>query len=380
MRTKRRRVVALQRCYIPGVSGELKTCFPIDFMLSSERLDELLERFRSRRIVVLGDFFLDKYLDVDPSLAETSVETGKTAHQVVSIRCSPGAAGTVVNNMVSLQAGQVHCLGAIGDDGEGYSLRQELRRRGCDVSGLVVSDRLMTPTYLKPRDASIADLSGEHSRYDTKNRRPTPAEIVATIGNSLERLLPEVDAVVVLDQVEEENHGVVTESLRERVARLAADHPRVVFWADSRRRIRRFRNVIIKPNQFETVSRDVPQPGEEVDLDTLTAALPALRRMTGAPVMVTLGPRGAIVSDPELTAIPGVRLDGPLDTTGAGDSVTAGTVLSLASGATLPEAALVGMLVASVTAQQLATTGVATPDEVRQRLSLWKSQRRNTGS
>jgi bifunctional ADP-heptose synthase (sugar kinase/adenylyltransferase) len=343
-------------------------------MLTPARLDELLWKFRSRRIAVVGDFFLDKYLDVDPAVAETSVETGKVAHQVVAIRCSPGAAGTVVNNLVSLEAGTVHCLGAIGDDGEGYSLRQELVRRGCDISGLVVSDRLMTPTYLKPRDATTADLSGEHSRYDTKNRKTTPDDIVESIGRTLEAILPEVDAVIALDQVEEADRGVITKRLRERLAQLAATNPNVIFWADSRRRIRDFRHMIIKPNQFETVGRDNPQPGDEVALPELTRALAELRQSTGAPVMVTRGPLGALVSDPEATHIPGVRLEGPLDTTGAGDSVTAGTVLSLASGATLAEAALVGMLVASITSQQLATTGVARPDEVRARLRMWQGQ------
>ena len=40
---------------------------------------------------------------------------------------------------------------------------------------------------------------------------------------------------------------------------------KVVFWADSRRRIKRFRNVIIKPNQFEAVGLENPMPGQQVD-------------------------------------------------------------------------------------------------------------------
>ena len=64
-----------------------------------ERLAELIGRFRRLRIAVVGDFFLDKYLDVDPAIAEASIESGKTANQVVAIRHSPGAAGTVVSNV-----------------------------------------------------------------------------------------------------------------------------------------------------------------------------------------------------------------------------------------------------------------------------------------
>ena len=51
-----------------------------------DRLQSLLEQFPRRRIAVLGDFFLDKYLEVDPDLAEPSLETGKVAHQVVGVR------------------------------------------------------------------------------------------------------------------------------------------------------------------------------------------------------------------------------------------------------------------------------------------------------
>ena len=82
-----------------------------------------------------------------------------------------------------------------------------------------------------------------------------------------------------------------------------------------------------------------------------------------------------LVSDPELTRVPGVKLEGPIDSTGAGDSATAGTVSALAVGATLPEAALLGNLVASITVQQLATTGTASPRQLLPRLAMWQAQR-----
>jgi sugar/nucleoside kinase (ribokinase family) len=80
------------------------------------------------------------------------------------------------------------------------------------------------------------------------------------------------------------------------------------------------------------------------------------------------------VSDPELTLIPGVKVTGPIDPTGAGDSATAGAVLTLASVGTPAEAALVGNLVASITVQQLGTTGTASPQQVLDRLELWRQQ------
>ena len=49
------------------------------------RLNEILSRFPQHRIAVLGDFFLDKYLEIEPSLGEPSLETGRVAHQVLSL-------------------------------------------------------------------------------------------------------------------------------------------------------------------------------------------------------------------------------------------------------------------------------------------------------
>ena len=348
--------------------------------MSPDRLEELIERFPRLRIAVLGDFFLDKYLDVDPGLAEVSVETGRTAHQVVGIRHSPGAAGTVVCNLSALGAGTLYAIGFTGDDGQSYELRQDLTALRCSTDHLHGDPQRVTPTYLKPRDKTDPSLAGEHQRYDTKNRTITPPTIERQIVDSLDTLLPQLDALIVADQVEEEGCGVVTAEVRAALSAAAARRPGVVFWADSRRRIRQFRGMIIKPNQFEAVGSENPLPGDEVGLAALAEAVQRLRAQTGAPICATRGAGGMLVSDPELMVVPGVRVEGPIDPTGAGDSATAGAVLALAAGAALPEAALVGNLVASITIEQLATTGTARPDQLPERLQMWRSQREMTRS
>ena len=347
-------------------------------MMTPRRLDELIARFAECRIAVIGDFFLDKYLDTEPSLVEHSVESGRTAHQVTGIRTSPGVAGTVVNNLAALGSGQLLAIGAVGNDGEGWELRRCLEQIGCRADHLHAFESLMTPTYLKPRDRTDPSLAGEHERYDTKNRQVMSSEVGRAVIGSLETVLEarEVDAVIVADQIEEEDRGVVTGVVREALARQAVAFPQVVFWVDSRTRIDRFRGVIIKPNQFEAVGREFPLPGERVEIDDVTAALEELRQATGAAVVVTLGERGMLVSDPEPTHVPGVMLHGELDTTGAGDSATAGCVLGLAGGGTLAEAALLGNLVASITVERLAMTGTASPEQLRERLLVWAAQQR----
>ena len=342
--------------------------------MTHRRLGELTDQFGRLAIAVVGDFFLDKYLDVDPALAEVSIETGKTAHQVTGIRHSPGAAGTVVCNLAALGAGTMHAVGFTGDDGEAYDLRGDLKTLRCNTIHLHPDPQRMTPTYLKPRDKAVPGLAGEHERYDTKNRGLTSSEMEHQILDSLDALLPELDAVIVLDQVEEADCGVVTAAVRKGLADRSRRHPKVVFWADSRLRIRQFQGAIVKPNQFEALGQENPPPGEEVDLEKLQEALRCLRANTGAPVCATRGADGMVVSDPEMLIVPGVRVEGPIDPTGAGDSATAGAVLALAAGAKLPEAALVGNLVASITVQQLATTGIARVHQLAERLDRWLSQ------
>src|SRR3954471_13366314 len=95
-------------------------------MLTTALIDDILARLPALTIGVLGDLFLDRYLDLDASLTELSLETGLAAYQVVRVRSCPGAAGTVINNLAALGVGRIVPVAVLGDDGEGHELRQAL--------------------------------------------------------------------------------------------------------------------------------------------------------------------------------------------------------------------------------------------------------------
>ncbi len=327
-------------------------------------LQNLLGRFSDLVILVVGDFFLDRYLIVDPGLAERSLETGMEARQVVQVRNRPGAAGTVTGNLNALGVGQIRALGAIGKDGEGYDLKVGLRATGVGTEHLIeVSDRV-TPTYTKP---VLSTTGQEMERLDIKNRAPLPRDVEDHILAAMENLSGEVHGVIVLDQVQERNCGVITDHVRAGIARLAAENPDVVFLADSRSHIGLFRNVIVKVNReeaFEAASRDSGTEGATC----LNAAVRSFLERTGRPVYVTLGPEGILCADGEATdQVPGIPVPDPIDIVGAGDSVSAGIVSALCAGASYVDAARVGVLVSSITIQQIGTTGTASPDQVLQR-------------
>ncbi len=190
-----------------------------------ERLDELLSTFPTRKIAVFGDYFLDRYLDFDSELAEISLETGKTANQVVAVRHSPGAAGTVVCNLRALGCGRIFNVGFCGDDGEGYELRQDLNALACDTDHLQIVAERRTPVYCKPRNIRAPGLDGESERFDTKNRQALPQWVEDKLAASLDTILRDLDALIVLDQVEEPECGVVTRGMRARLGELASEHP-----------------------------------------------------------------------------------------------------------------------------------------------------------
>ncbi len=157
--------------------------------MNTDRLNAILSRFTDRTVLVVGDFFLDKYLIIEHSLAETSMETGLEAHQVVEVRCQPGAAGTITNNLRAMGV-NVLAAGVIGDDGEGFELLRALDAVGVDLDALVIRSDRCTPTYTKPMLREPDGTAHELNRLDIKNRSPLPAEVEDRLIKALRQLLP----------------------------------------------------------------------------------------------------------------------------------------------------------------------------------------------
>ena len=335
-------------------------------MLTTDLIERVLTTIPGRTVGLLGDLFLDRYLDIDPALDEPSVETGKTAYQVTGVRSYPGALGTVVNNLSALGVGRIHPIAAIGDDGEGYELRQALAKLpGVELGGVFAAPGRRTPTYIKPMRGGE-----ELNRLDIKNRTPTPPGVEETILELLDEAWPQFDALIVLDQVSEADCGVVAERVRERLAELGGREPEKFVLADSRELITQFRNVCIKPNEREVDSLFAKAGSFQEGLARALDGLSAI----GRTVFVTAGEQGMTVYSQkasgwtvDISELPAYPVSGPVDTCGAGDSCSAGITSAKVAGLTDEQAAAFGNLVASITVQQIGTTGTASPAQVRQR-------------
>jgi bifunctional ADP-heptose synthase (sugar kinase/adenylyltransferase) len=339
--------------------------------LTETSIRRILETLPRLAIAVVGDFFLDKYLDVDARLTEKSLETGLDAYQVAGVRCSPGAGGTVTNNLSALGVGRIAALTVIGTDGEGFELKRELACRRVDLASVIETADRHTPTYTKPMLGDGTGTARELNRIDIKNRQPMPTPLVREIVRQLDQMVAECDAVIVADQVSEPECGVITLAVRDRLAELGQQFPNKIQLADSRERIGLFRNLITKPNRSECL-RAAGQPNVDAPSDAaVQSAARQLAERTGRPVYCTLGERGILYIDHDrIEPVPGYRVAGPIDVVGAGDSTTAGIVCALCAGSDPREAAAFGNLIASITIQQIGTTGTARPEQV---LARWRA-------
>lgn len=315
-----------------------------------------LSAARQASVLVVGDICLDRWCRYSPSLAEPSRETGIPRCAVTETAVTPGAGGTVAANLASLGAQRVGVLGVIGHDGFGYELREALETRRIADDLLIESVSVRTFTYSKliNGETGIEDLP----RVDFVNTRPLPPDIEERVLDRLHASLPEFDAVVICDQAETEQGGVVTPRVREALCQAAGARRAQPFVADSRERIHLFRNVIATPNELEAANAS-KRAGGDMDYHRLH------KLIDGPVLVVTAGSRGAWLVDAA-----GERLIGthphanPVDTCGAGDSLAAGLALALAGGADIESAVRFGMIVAGVTVGK-AGTGTAMPAEVQ---------------
>jgi len=339
-----------------------------------ERFEKIIAGYPSLRIAVIGDFTLDRYLEIDPARAETSVETGLPVHNVVNVRTLPGSAGTILNNLAALGAGKIYAVGFCGMDGEGFELRRALAsKHGVSLEHFLQSQERRTFTYCKPLIVKTGEVPRELNRLDTKNWSPTPPAVEDELIQSVSALAPNVDAIILLDQVEVTETGVVTRRLLDSVGEVATRQPKLLISADSRRGLRNFPPVIFKMNAVElSALTGAASDGDDVAIKETALTL---ARANGRLVFVTLAERGMVGASPDGTVehVPALPVRGEIDIVGAGDAVTANLIAALAAGATVREALELASAAASIVIHQLGTTGEASVKQLRDVLLKSKS-------
>ncbi|MBI4892637.1 MAG: ribokinase [Acidobacteria bacterium] len=315
---------------------------------------EILAKIPEIKVLVIGDICLDRWCRYDPRLAEPSRETNLDRVAVVGTEVTPGAGGTVANNLAALGCRNVSVLGVVADDGHGYELRAALQSRGIDQS-LLVNAPGATFTYTK--------LLNVHTEVEDLGRIdflsfPPPPEAQEELIARLRSHAASYDCILVADQMETAAGGVVTAAVRSALCEIAATHRGTLVWIDSRMRIELFPGAVLKPNE-----REAGEACERLGLDRRDYR-GLFQAAQASMLIVTHGGDGVTILRPDSeTTIPTRKVENPVDICGAGDSFSAGACLALCAGASPEEASKFAHLVTSVTIMKPGT-GTASPAEV----------------
>ena len=333
--------------------------------MTPSRFQEITERYRDLSIAVLGDFFLDRYLEIDPAKREVSLETGLPVHNVVNVRAQPGGAGTILNNLSALGVGAIFPIGFIGEDGEGLELWGAMEKRpGVRLDYLLKTVQRRTFTYCKPLVMAPQKPPVELNRLDFKNWTETPALLQGVLLERLRTAAGSVNAIIVLEQVDIPETGVVTQKILAGLSQLMEANSELLVVSDSRRGLRGYPPVVLKMNAAELES--LTGATTPLGMDEIKQVAVDLARDRGRSVFVTLAERGILAAAPsgEIEHVPALPVRGAIDIVGAGDAVTANLTSALAAGATLREALEMANAAGSVVIHKLGTTGTASVEEL----------------
>ena len=112
------------------------------FMAQPKRFRRIIQKFKQKRVLVVGDLMLDKY--IWGNVSRISPEAPVPVVEVQRDSLCLGGAGNVAQNLLSLGAIPL-LVGIVGDDAEGRWIRRHVR----DNRGILV-DRTR-PTTVKTR-------------------------------------------------------------------------------------------------------------------------------------------------------------------------------------------------------------------------------------
>jgi rfaE bifunctional protein kinase chain/domain len=316
-----------------------------------EVLIKAVHSFRRKKILVLGDVMLDRF--IWGAVSRISPEAPVPVVEVRKETTCLGGAANVAANIHSL-GGTAIPIGVLGDDFEGKRLREEFQVIGSPVHGLVIDPR--RPTCIKTR---IIAHHQQVCRTDREDRSPLSPALQARVAAEFRKALARADAVIVSDYAK----GLISPALLRKTLPLAKSKRKIVCIDPKMNNLGVYRPAtVITPNTLETERASGITISNTKDL--VRAAKIILSQSGIEHLLVTRGEEGMTLfeSDFKVTSIPTVARE-VFDVTGAGDTVISTLTLGLVAGLTILESAILSNIAAGIVVGKLGTASV-TPEEL----------------
>lgn len=296
--------------------------------MSTDYLINLLDHWTSKRVVVVGDFMLDRYFYGDAERLSPDAPV-----PVLSVRREepmPGGAANVCRDLIALQC-EVAAIGVVGQDAAGRTLTEALEKEGIDTAGLVADkDR---PTTVKQNYVGLAQHRHPQKmfRVDIERTDGMGPATEAKLIESAAGLLPGADVLC----LEDYQKGLLSESVCQTLIGLAKKHgvPVLVDPGAIEDYRKYYGATCLTPNRTEaeqaTAGLRLDNAG---DAQAMAEALVAQLDLQA--LVLTLDKHGALVAERDGgSRLIATRARSVYDVTGAGDIVLAMLAAATANGA-----------------------------------------------
>ena len=294
-----------------------------------DHLRKILNGFSGRKIAVIGDVMLDRY--IIGSVTRISPEAPVMIVKKESEKYAPGGAANVASNVASL-GGNANLFGIFGCDAAAKTLLDLLEKLNVKLFPSF-SERTIEKTRIVAGEQQVLRIDDEQSL----DMNPQHMK--------LEPFIEDSDIIVVSDYAK----GTISQNLMERLKsygkRIIADtKPANCSW---------FNDIfLLKINEKEafgiTGNNDVYKSGQEI------------RERLNSNVLVTRGSKGALLFNGSVKGkeFPAMARE-VYDVTGAGDTVLATIAMSLAAGASLDDAVVLANHAAGIKVEKFGTAAVS---------------------
>ncbi|HNQ81421.1 MAG: D-glycero-beta-D-manno-heptose-7-phosphate kinase [Acidobacteriota bacterium] len=301
--------------------------------------------FRNRRVLVLGDLMLDKY--IWGSVSRISPEAPVPVVEVQRSTTALGGAGNVAHNLEALKAAPL-LVGVVGDDEEG----QWIKKHVPDGRGIFLDPE--RPTTVKTR---IIAQHQQVVRVDQEKKQAIPVGMEDRIVRLIKK--EKYAGIIISDYCK----GIVTRQMMTRVLAHATEARIPVFVDPKVENFSLFSPVtLITPNHHEAervvrhscrTDEEVEQAGREI-MEMISCLYLILKRSEQGMSIFERGKKPV--------HIPTIARE-VFDVTGAGDTVIATAALAMLGGLSIREAAVMANAAAGVVVGKIGTATCA-PEEL----------------
>ncbi|MCG3149451.1 MAG: Bifunctional protein HldE [Verrucomicrobiae bacterium] len=335
-------------------------------LITEARVLEILDHVRSKRILVVGDTIVDKYIHCD--------RLGMSADAPVLVvrpresQTFLGGAGIVSQHAKSFGA-DAQFVTVVGEDADATYVRTELKDRR--VTATVVVDPTR-PTTVKTRYLSDGKKLLNVNVFRDHN---LDAAMVKQVTEQLDHLVQAVDAIMICDF----SYGVITQPILELLANAGQQRGIPVLGdvqaSSQMGNCARLKNITVAtPSEREARLALCDRESGIADLGAML-----LGQMNNRSLIITMAERGMMIFDTrgkpwgEIAVSPHLHeikkrltieylpsfATWVADPMGAGDALGAGMAVCLAAGATLMEAAFIANCAAAAETRKMGNVPVS---------------------